>query len=125
MRSQSQTNPRLYRRFHDRSFSMMPAFLCQRDAALRHRPRGQPRQDTFARPGPASHQHPVVLAHRARQLAQQLSPGRRRVPATVSRSPSSASNSAGPMIWNQRHLMTVLREPEDFRNTHRPHHILK
>jgi putative transposase len=27
-------------------------------------------------------------------------------------------------IWNQRHLMTVLREYEDFYNTHRPHRIL-
>ncbi len=26
------------------------------------------------------------------------------------------------LIWNQRHLMTVLRE--DFRNTHRPHRTL-
>jgi hypothetical protein len=25
------------------------------------------------------------------------------------------------LIWNQRHLMTVLREYEDFCNTHRPH----
>jgi putative transposase len=25
------------------------------------------------------------------------------------------------LIWNQRHLMTVLREYEDFYNTHRPH----
>jgi putative transposase len=25
------------------------------------------------------------------------------------------------MIWNQRHLMAVLREYEDFYNTHRPH----
>jgi hypothetical protein len=24
-------------------------------------------------------------------------------------------------IWNQRHLMTVLREYEDFYHTHRPH----
>jgi putative transposase len=29
------------------------------------------------------------------------------------------------LIWNQRHLMTVLREYEDFYNTHRPHRILK
>ena len=29
------------------------------------------------------------------------------------------------MIWNQRHLMTVLREYEDFYNTHRPHRTLK
>jgi hypothetical protein len=28
------------------------------------------------------------------------------------------------LIWNQRHLMTVLREYEDFYNTHRPHHTL-
>jgi putative transposase len=27
--------------------------------------------------------------------------------------------------WNQRHLMTVLREYEDFCNTHRPHRALK
>jgi putative transposase len=25
------------------------------------------------------------------------------------------------LVWNQRHLMTVLREYEDFYNTHRPH----
>jgi putative transposase len=25
------------------------------------------------------------------------------------------------LIWNQRHLMTVLREYEDFYNTRRPH----
>ena len=25
------------------------------------------------------------------------------------------------LIWNQRHLITVLREYEDFYNTHRPH----
>ena len=25
------------------------------------------------------------------------------------------------LIWNQRHLMMVLREYEDFYNTHRPH----
>jgi transposase InsO family protein len=25
------------------------------------------------------------------------------------------------LIWNQRHLMIVLREYEDFYNTHRPH----
>jgi len=28
------------------------------------------------------------------------------------------------LIWNQRHLMTVLREYEDFSNTHRPHRTL-
>ena len=28
------------------------------------------------------------------------------------------------LIWNQRHLMTVLREYEDH-NTHRPHRTLK
>ena len=28
------------------------------------------------------------------------------------------------LIWNQRHLMTVLRENEDFYNTHRPHRTL-
>jgi hypothetical protein len=29
------------------------------------------------------------------------------------------------LIWNQRHLMIVLREYEDFCNTHRPHRALK
>jgi hypothetical protein len=29
------------------------------------------------------------------------------------------------LVWNQRHLMTVLREYEDFCNTHRPHRALK
>ena len=29
------------------------------------------------------------------------------------------------LVWNQRHLMTVLREYEDFYNTHRPHCTLK
>jgi Integrase core domain len=28
------------------------------------------------------------------------------------------------LIWNQRHLMTVLREYEDIYNTHRPHRTL-
>ena len=28
------------------------------------------------------------------------------------------------LIWNQRHLMTVLRQYEDFYNTHRPHRAL-
>jgi hypothetical protein len=28
------------------------------------------------------------------------------------------------LIWNQRHLMTVLREYEDFYNPHRPHRTL-
>jgi transposase InsO family protein len=28
-------------------------------------------------------------------------------------------------IWNQRHLMTALREYEDFYNTHRPHRALQ
>ena len=28
------------------------------------------------------------------------------------------------LIWNQRHLMSVLREHEDFYNTHRPHRAL-
>ena len=28
------------------------------------------------------------------------------------------------LIWNPRHLMTVLREYEDFYNTHRPHRAL-
>ena len=28
------------------------------------------------------------------------------------------------LIWNQRHLMIVLREYEDFYNTHRPHRAL-
>jgi transposase InsO family protein len=28
------------------------------------------------------------------------------------------------LIWDQRHLMTVLREYEDFYNTHRPHRAL-
>jgi hypothetical protein len=28
------------------------------------------------------------------------------------------------LIWNQSHLMTVLREYEDFYNTHRPHRTL-
>ena len=29
------------------------------------------------------------------------------------------------LMWNQRHLMIVLREYEDFYNTHRPHRALK
>jgi putative transposase len=29
------------------------------------------------------------------------------------------------LIWNQRHLVIVLREYEDFYNTHRPHRTLK
>jgi hypothetical protein len=29
------------------------------------------------------------------------------------------------LVWNQRHLMTVLREYEDFYNMHRPHRTLK
>jgi putative transposase len=29
------------------------------------------------------------------------------------------------LVWNQRHLMTVLREYEDFYNTHRPRRALK
>jgi putative transposase len=29
------------------------------------------------------------------------------------------------LIWNQRHLMAVPREYEDFYNTHRPHRTLK
>ena len=29
------------------------------------------------------------------------------------------------LIWNHRHLMLVLREYEDFYNTHRPHRTLK
>ena len=29
------------------------------------------------------------------------------------------------LIWNQRHLMIVLRDYEDFYNTHRPHRTLK
>jgi len=28
------------------------------------------------------------------------------------------------LVWSQRHLMTVLREYEDFCNTHRPHRTL-
>jgi len=28
------------------------------------------------------------------------------------------------LIWNRRHLMIVLREYEDFCNTHRPHRAL-
>ncbi|MEU8924274.1 integrase core domain-containing protein [Kitasatospora sp. NPDC048545] len=28
------------------------------------------------------------------------------------------------LIWNQRHLLHVLREFEDHYNTHRPHHAL-
>ena len=28
------------------------------------------------------------------------------------------------LTWNQRHLMTVPREHEDFYNTHRPHRAL-
>jgi putative transposase len=28
------------------------------------------------------------------------------------------------LIWNQRHLMIMLREYEDFYNTHRPHRAL-
>ena len=28
------------------------------------------------------------------------------------------------LIWNQRHLMVVLREYEDFYNSHRPHRAL-
>ena len=28
------------------------------------------------------------------------------------------------LIWNQMHLMTVLREYEDFYTTHRPHRTL-
>ena len=28
------------------------------------------------------------------------------------------------LVWNQRHLMTVLREYESFYNTHRPHRTL-
>ena len=28
------------------------------------------------------------------------------------------------LIWNQQHLMIVLREYEDFYNTHRPHRAL-
>ena len=29
------------------------------------------------------------------------------------------------LVWNQRHLMIVLREYQDFYNTHRPHRALK
>jgi transposase InsO family protein len=29
------------------------------------------------------------------------------------------------LSWNKRHLMTILREYEDFYNTHRPHRALK
>ena len=29
------------------------------------------------------------------------------------------------LVWNQRHLMIMLREYEDFYNTHRPHRALK
>jgi transposase InsO family protein len=29
------------------------------------------------------------------------------------------------LVWNQRHLMIVMREYEDFYNTHRPHRTLK
>src|SRR5215471_15046772 len=29
------------------------------------------------------------------------------------------------LVWNQRHLVTVLREYEDFYNTHRPHRTLQ
>jgi putative transposase len=29
------------------------------------------------------------------------------------------------LVWNQRHLMIVLREYEDFYNTHRPHRALR
>jgi len=29
------------------------------------------------------------------------------------------------LVWNKRHLMTILREYEDFYNTHRPHRALK
>jgi putative transposase len=29
------------------------------------------------------------------------------------------------LVWNQRRLMTVLREYEDFCNTHRPHRTLE
>jgi putative transposase len=29
------------------------------------------------------------------------------------------------LVWNQRHLMTILREYEDFYNTHRPHRALR
>jgi hypothetical protein len=29
------------------------------------------------------------------------------------------------LVWNQCHLMTALREYEDFYNTHRPHRALK
>ena len=29
------------------------------------------------------------------------------------------------LVWNQRHLLIVLREYEDFYNTHRPHRTLK
>ena len=29
------------------------------------------------------------------------------------------------LVWNQRHLMIVLREYEDFYNTYRPHRTLK
>jgi hypothetical protein len=32
---------------------------------------------------------------------------------------------AGTLVWSQRHLMIVLREYEDFYNTHRPHRALK
>ena len=33
--------------------------------------------------------------------------------------------ATGPdLIWNQLHLMIVLREYEDFYNTHRPHRAL-
>ena len=28
------------------------------------------------------------------------------------------------LVWNQQHLMIVLREYEDFYNTHRPHRAL-
>jgi putative transposase len=29
------------------------------------------------------------------------------------------------LVWNQRHLITVLRKHEDFCNTHRPHRTLR
>jgi putative transposase len=50
-----------------------------------------------------------------------------RMNSVIERWIGSCRRAPGPhtLVWNQLHLMTVLREYEDSCNTHRPHRTLK
>jgi hypothetical protein len=74
---------------------------------------------------PGATEHPVQawVVQQARNLLMDLEDAGTRVKFVLH--DRDASSLTGRWSGNQRHLMIVLREYEDFYNTHRPHRTLK